>query len=62
MRIRVFLLTIIDCRMKVQSVLRLNHGRTSFTADPEDGRTQPSRVTVYPRRDMVVSRPDICRK
>lgn len=33
-------LTIIDCRTKVWSVLRLNHRRTSCTADPEDSRTQ----------------------
>jgi len=37
---RVVSLTIIDCRTKVQGVLRLNRRRTSSTADPEDGRTQ----------------------
>ena len=53
-------LTIIDCRTKVQGVLRLNRRRTSSTADPEDGRIQALHVTVYPRRNVVVSRPDIC--
>lgn len=56
---RVASLTIIGWRTKVQSVLRLNRRRTSSMADPEDDRTQASRVTVYPRRDVVVSRPDI---
>jgi len=51
--LRVVSLTIIDCQTK-------NRRRISSTADSADGRTQASRVSVYPRRNVVVSRPDIC--
>lgn len=56
-------LMIIDCQTKVQSVLRLNCQRTSLIGpDPEERpELEPHRVTVYPRRDAIVSRPGICR-
>jgi len=56
---RVVSLTIIDCRTKVQGVLRLNRRRTSSTADPEDGRTQAfscNRLSTSQRRSHQSTR------